>query len=48
MIWTTEKRLDDAKSAAECPTTNVQTAGDAENEETSKCSDKINDAQRAE
>lgn len=29
-------------------TTRVQTAGDAENEETNKCSDEINDAQRAE
>lgn len=29
-------------------TTSVQPAGDAENEETSKCSDKINDARRAE
>ena len=28
--------------------TSVQTAGDAENEETNKCSDEINDAQRAE
>lgn len=30
------------------PTTAVQTAGDAENDETSKQSDKINNAQRAE
>ena len=29
-------------------TTSVQTAGDAENDETSKYSDKTNDAQRAE
>ena len=48
MKWTTEKRLDDAKSAAECPTTRVQTAGDAENGEVGKQPDEINDAQRAE
>ena len=43
-----EARLDKVESAIECATTSVQTAGDAENEETSKYSDKINDAQRAE
>lgn len=43
MIWATEK-----PNAAGRPTTRLQTAGDAENEETSKHSDKINDAQRAE
>lgn len=43
MIWTTEKL-----NTAGRPTTRVQTAGDAENEETNKCSGEINDAQRAE
>lgn len=43
MIWTTEKL-----NAAGRPTTRLQTAGDAENEETNKCSDEINGAQRAE
>ena len=43
MIWTTEKL-----NTAGHPTTRVQTAGDAENKETSKHSDEINDAQRAE
>ena len=43
MIWTTEK-----PNAAGHPTTRVQTAGDAENEETSKRSGEKNDAQRAE
>ena len=42
-----EARLDKVESAIECATTSVQTAGDAENEETSKYSDKICDAQRA-
>ena len=37
-----------AACAGEIATTNVQATRDAENEETSKCSDKINDAQRAE
>ena len=43
MIWTTEKL-----NTAGRPTTRLQTAGDAENEKTNKCSDEINDAQRAE
>lgn len=43
MIWTTEKL-----NTTGHPTTNVQTAGDAENYGTSKQSDEINDAQRAE
>lgn len=43
-----EARLDKVESAVECATTRVQPAGDVENEETSKYSDKINDAQRAE
>ena len=43
MIWTAEKL-----NTAGRPTTRLQTAGDAENEETNKCSDEINDAQRAE
>ena len=43
MIWTTEKL-----NTTGCSTASVQTAGNAENEETSKYSDKINDAQRAE
>ena len=43
MIWTTEKLNTTGR-----PTTRVQTARDVENEETSKCLDKINDAQRAE
>ena len=43
MIWTTEKLNTAGRS-----TTRVQTAGDAENEETSKYSDKICDAQRVE
>ena len=34
--------------AGRSATTSVQTAGDAENEETNKCSDEINDTQRAE
>lgn len=42
-----EARLDQVESAIECATTRVQTTGDAENENMSKCSDKINDAQRA-
>lgn len=37
-----------AKIISARPTASVQSAGDAENEETSKCSDKINDAQRVE
>lgn len=43
MIWTTEKLNTTGR-----PTTRVQTAGDVGNEETSKYSDKICDAQRAE
>lgn len=43
MIWTTEKL-----NTAGRPTTRVQTAGDAGSGETSKYSDEINDAQRAE
>lgn len=43
MIWTTEKLNTTGR-----PTASVQTAGDTENEETNKCSDEINDAQRAE
>ena len=43
MIWTTEKL-----NTAGRPITCVQTAGNVENEETNKCSDEINDAQRAE
>ena len=42
MIWTTEKL-----NTTGHPTTNVQTAGDAENGEVGKQPDKINDAQRA-
>ena len=37
-----------AACAGEIATTRAQTAGDAENEETSKYSDEINGAQRAE
>lgn len=40
MIWTTEKL-----NTAGHPTTRVQTAGDAENENASKCSGEKNDAQ---
>ena len=43
-----EARLDKVESAIECATTAVQTAGDAKNDGTSKQSDEINDAQRAE
>ena len=43
-----EAGLDKVESAAERSTTPVQTAGDAENDGTSKQSDEINDAQRAE
>ena len=43
-----EARLDKVESAIECATTRVQTAGDAENENMSKYSGEINDAQRAE
>ena len=43
MIWTTEKLNTTGRSTA-----SVQTAGDAENDGTSKQSDEINDAQRAE
>ena len=43
MIWTTEKLNTTGR-----PTTRVQTTGDAENDETSKQADEINDAQRAE
>ena len=42
MKWTTEKL-----NTTGHPTTRVQTAGDAENENMSKCSGEINDAQRA-
>lgn len=42
-----EARLDKVESAIECATTRVQTAGDVENDGTSKQSDEINDAQRA-
>lgn len=43
MKWITEKLNTTGR-----PTTRVQTAGDAENDGTSKQSDEINDAQRAE
>ena len=43
MKWTTEKL-----NTTECPTTRVPTTGDAGSGETSKYSDEINDAQRAE
>ena len=43
-----EARLDKVESAIECPTTRVQTAGDAENGEVGKKPDEINDARRAE
>ena len=45
-----EARLDEVgevDSALERPTTTVQPAGDAENENTSECSSEMNDAQRA-
>ena len=42
-----EARLDKVESAIECATTRVQTAGDVENENMSKCSGEKNDAQRA-
>lgn len=40
-----EARLDEVDSALERPTTTVQPAGDAENENMSKCSGEMNDAQ---
>ena len=43
MIWTTEKL-----NIVGRPTTSAQTAGDAGSGETSKYSNEINDAQRAE
>ena len=43
MIWTTEKLNTTGR-----PTTSAQTAGDVENENMSKYSGEINDAQRAE
>ena len=43
MVWTTEKLNTTGRSTA-----SAQTAGDAESGETSKYSDEINDAQRAE
>ena len=43
-----EARLDKVESAVECPTTRAQTAGDVENDGTSKQPGENNDAQRAE
>lgn len=42
-----EARLDKVESAIECATTRVQPAGDAENENMSKYSGEMNDAQSA-